>query len=154
MDLAHDVLDPFGLQLAFPYDDDVPSVLQKHLIILLVALLVAADFVFPKFAVGCWEFAARRMHQAGVAVPLQGVSVPKAPVHEDCRPVFPHHDIGFARHALHVEPVAVPVPPQPLSHFELGLGAAAVDVRHAPVSLGGSETVGHVLILVTMIEGL
>ena len=71
------------------------------------------------------------------------MTVPKAPVHKNRRPVFPHHDVGLARHRLHVEPVAVAVPPQPLPHLQLGLGAFAVDARHDVVSLCRSEAVGH-----------
>ena len=69
--------------------------------------------------------------------------MPEAPVHENRCPIFPHHDVGFAWHALHIEAVAVAVGPQPLAHLQLGFGVPAADVRHAAVALGGGEAVGH-----------
>ena len=71
------------------------------------------------------------------------VSMPEASVDEDGSAVFPHHDVRLPWHALHVEPIAVAVPPQPLPHLQLGLGAFAVDVRHHEVTLFGGEVVGH-----------
>ena len=69
--------------------------------------------------------------------------MPEAPIHKDRRVVFSHHDIRFSRHRLHIEPIAVPMMPQPLSYLQLRLGAFAVDVRHHKVTLFGGEMVGH-----------
>jgi hypothetical protein len=71
------------------------------------------------------------------------VFMPETPVHEDRHMVFPHHDIRFAWHRLHVKTIAVAMMPQPLPHLQLGLGAFAVDVRHHEVTLFGSEAVCH-----------
>ena len=54
--------------------------------------------------------------------------MPEAPIDEDRRAVLPHYDVGLSRNAFHVESIAIPMPPQPLPHFQLGLGAFAVDV--------------------------
>ena len=37
-----------GCQLAFPDDDHLPAVFLKQLVVLLISLLVATDFVYPK----------------------------------------------------------------------------------------------------------
>ena len=74
---------------------------------------------------------------------LYTVAVPKASVHEDRRAVLAHHDVGFSRHALHVETVAVAVFPQPLPHALLRRGVFAADARHAIVPLLGCHDVGH-----------
>ena len=71
------------------------------------------------------------------------MSVPEAAVYEDGRMVRPHHDVGFARHALHIEPVAVAMMPQPSPHLQLRLGGLAANVRHALVPLLGCHRVGH-----------
>ena len=71
------------------------------------------------------------------------VAVPETPIHKNRRPIPPHDDVGLAWHALHVEAIAVAVPPQPLPHLQLGLGAFAVDARHAVMPLSGSHLVGH-----------
>ena len=69
--------------------------------------------------------------------------MPKASVDEDRRAIFPHHDIGLPWDALHVEPIAIAVRPQPLPHLQFRLGAFAVDVRHHEVPLFWGEVVGH-----------
>jgi len=69
--------------------------------------------------------------------------MPKAPVDKNRRPIPPHDDVGLARHALHVEAIAVAMPPQPLPHQFFRLGVAAADVRHHFVALCGGEVVGH-----------
>ena len=69
--------------------------------------------------------------------------MPEAPVHEYRRPVGPHHDVGLPGHRLHVEPIAVPVPPQPPPHLQLRLRVLAADVRHTAMPLLGSHRVGH-----------
>ena len=71
------------------------------------------------------------------------VPVPKTPIDKNRRPIPPHDDVGLAWDALHVEAIAIAMPPKPLPDQQLGLGAFAVDVRHHQVSLFGSEAVGH-----------
>ena len=77
---------------------------------------------------------------------LNFMTMPKTPIHKNCRPIPSHDDVGLARHALHVEAIAVAVPPQPLPHFQLGFGVLAADARHAVVAVGWSEAVGHVAV--------
>jgi len=74
------------------------------------------------------------------------MSVPKTPVYENRRPIFPHHDVGFPRHALHAEAVAVAVLPQPLPHALLGRGVLTAYPRHAVMTLLGSHRVRHDLL--------
>ena len=69
--------------------------------------------------------------------------MPEASIDENRRPITPHDDVGLAWHALHVEPIAVAVPPQPLPHLQLRFGAFAVDARHHIVALLWGEAVGH-----------
>lgn len=78
------------------------------------------------------------------------VSVPEAAVHEDGGAVLAHHDVGFAGHALHVEAVAVAVPPKPTAYLQLGLSVLAVDARHAIMPLLGCHRVGHGRILLVV----
>ena len=71
------------------------------------------------------------------------MSVPKTSIHENRRSIPPHDDVGLAWDALHVEAIAVAMPPKPLPDQHLGLGAFAVDARHHVVALLWSEAVGH-----------
>ena len=128
---AHGLLDLFGCLLAFPNDDHLPAVFLKQLVVLLVPLLVATNLIDPKLPIGCWNLA------------TSGVSMPEAPVDEDCRAIFTHHDVGLPWDALHVEPIAVTMLPQPLPHLQFGFGAFAVDVRHAAMSLFWSHFISH-----------
>ena len=73
------------------------------------------------------------------------MTVPEAPIYKNGGTILPHHDIRLPWHALHVEPIAIAVLPQPLPHLQLGLGAFAVNARHHKVTLGGSENIGHLL---------
>lgn len=69
--------------------------------------------------------------------------MPEAPVDEYRRPVGPHHDIRLPRHTLHVQPIPIPMTPQPPSHLQLWLCVLAADMRHTDVPLLGSHRVGH-----------
>ena len=69
--------------------------------------------------------------------------MPEAAVDEDGRAVRPHNDVRLAWHALHVEPVAVAMAPQPAAHLQLGFRVPAADVRHAAVPLLRCHRVGH-----------
>jgi len=101
--------------------------LQQYLVVLLVALAVAGDFGLPEINVALW-------HPKLVAT---AVAVPEAAVDKDCRAVAAQHHIGLAGHAAYIEPIAVAALPQPLAHFQLGLGVAAADMRHTAVPLFG-----------------
>ena len=71
------------------------------------------------------------------------VSMPEAPVDENRRAILPHHDVRLPRNRLHVEPIAVAMLPQPLSHLQLWFSAFAMDVRHHEVTLFWGENIGH-----------
>lgn len=71
------------------------------------------------------------------------MTMPETTIHKNRRPIPPHDDVRFAWHTLHVETIAVAVPPQPLPYLQLGLGAFAVDARHAVMPLSGSHFVSH-----------
>ena len=79
------------------------------------------------------------------------VSMPETAIHKNGRPIPPHDDVRFARHALHVKAIAVAMLPQPLPDFQLGLGAFAVDARHHIVALCGCEAVGDSSIMIVIL---
>ena len=54
----HGLLNALGRQLAFPDDDDLPTIVVQHLIVLLVSLLVSLDLVHPEFTVRLRNLAA------------------------------------------------------------------------------------------------
>ena len=144
--LAHRVVDEGGLQLAFPDNDDLPSVFLQHSVVLLVALLVPPNLLHPELPVRRRNLAATRADNFQFSIfnfQFGFVSMPEAPVDEDGRPIWPHHDVGLPGHRLHVEPIAVPVTPQPPPHLQLRLRVLAADVRHASVPLLRCHRVGH-----------
>ena len=55
------------------------------------------------------------------------VTMPETTIHKNSRVIPPHDDVGLAWHALHVEAIALAMPPQPLPDLQLGFGAFAVD---------------------------
>ena len=63
------------------------------------------------------------------------VSVPKAPVYEDARPIFSQHQIGMSRQFRRVQSVAESPLPQPPAHNHLRLRILRVDCRHVLMSL-------------------
>ena len=145
--LAHRVVDEGGLQLAFPDNDDLPSVLLQHSVVLLVALLVPPNFGDPELPVRRRNLAATRADNFQFSIfnfQFGFVSMPEAPVDEYRRPVGPHHDIRLPRNTLHVQPIPIPMRPQPPPHLQLRLRVLAADVRHASVPLLRSHRVGHI----------
>ena len=129
---SHRFLEAFRFQFTFPNDDDLPAILFKELIILLIPLLVSCDFVHPKPPVGLrnltalgilnfYLFTINSWHR-------HTVSMPEAAIDKDRRAVLAHHDVRLAGDRFHVEAVAVAVIPQPLPHLQLGFGVPAADV--------------------------
>lgn len=144
--LAHRVVDEGGLELAFPDNDDLPSVLLQHAVVLLVTLSVPLYLPLPKLTVRAGNFAATRADNFQFSIfnfQFGFVSMPEAPVDENRRPVGSHHNIGLPRHTLHVQPIPIPMTPQPPSHLQLWLCVLAADMRHTDVPLLGSHRVGH-----------
>ncbi len=66
---------------------------------------------------------------------LHLVSVPETSVYKNGGAIGTHHYVGTAGDRLHAQPVTVAMTPQPTPHLELGLGVAAVYLRHAAVTL-------------------
>ena len=90
-----------------------------------VALLVAADFLFPKVGVGLG-------HLETVAVV---VSVPKAAVDEDDCAVFAQHDVGMTGESGMVEAIAEAAGKEILAHQYLRARSLALYCRHAAMAL-------------------
>ena len=85
--------------------------------ILLVSGFVCADLVLPEFDI--------RFRHAEFVTAV--VAVPETAVDEDHGAVLPHHDVGFAGDALHVQAVADAVLPQPFADEDFRLGVFAAD---------------------------
>ena len=64
-------------------------------------------------------------------------------VDKDRRSVFAHDDVRFARHALDIQPIPIPMRPQPFPNQNLRFGRLAADMRHAAVALGRCQNIGH-----------
>ena len=144
--LAHRVVDEGGLQLAFPDDNHLPAILLQHSVVLLVTLSVPLYLPLPKLTVRAGNFAATRADNFQFSIfnfQFGFVSMPEAPVDKYRRAVGPHHNIRLPGHRLHVEPIAVPVTPQPPPHLQLWLCVLAADMRHASVPLLRCHRVGH-----------
>ena len=71
------------------------------------------------------------------------MTVPETAVNKDSRSVLAHDDVRLAGYALDIEPVSVPVCPQPSSHDHFRLGRFAAYMRHAAMALSGCENIGH-----------
>lgn len=87
-------------QLAFPNCDTMPAHLGQLLLLQLVTIPVAADFLCPKVHVGSWH----------PEILASFVPMPKATIHEDASAVLAKHNIRMPRQPRIVEPVAKPIP--------------------------------------------
>ena len=92
---------------------------------LYVALLVAADLLFPKVGVALWHL------EVGAVV----VSMPKAAVDEDDCAVFAQHDVGMAGESGMVEAKAEAAGKEILAHQNLRARSLALDCSHAAMAL-------------------
>ena len=85
-------------QFTFPDGDAMPTHCNKFVPYLIVTLLISSDFIDPKLTVCMWYFAALRVLNFEITdIELYPVSMPKATIHKDASPVFPHHDVRFTR---------------------------------------------------------
>ena len=69
------------------------------------------------------------------------VSVPEATIHEDARPVLPHHDIRMPRQSSMIQPVSEPPLPEPPAHNHLRLRILTTDRSHVLMPLCRGELV-------------
>jgi hypothetical protein len=76
--------------------DPVPTRLVLHPLV--ISLLIALQFLFPKFPSGF-----RHPREGAVFVPM-----PKTAVDENDLPAGPEHEIGASRQIPSVEPVSIP----------------------------------------------
>ena len=90
-----------------------------------VALLVAADFLFPKVGVALWHL------EVGAVV----VSMPKAAIDEGYCAVFAQHDVGVTWQAVEVQPVAETESPKVFPHGQFWLCVSRMDGGHHLASL-------------------
>jgi len=63
------------------------------------------------------------------------VSVPEASIHKDARPVLSQHNVGLPRQSLMIQPIPIPMSPQPTAHHHLRLRVFASDGSHVVVAL-------------------
>ena len=115
---------PFGFELTLPDDDAVPPHPGQLLQLLMVALPVSLDFLFPEPCVGFG-------HSEGLA-PF--MPVPETAIDKDTRAVFSHHDIRVPRQPAVIESVPEPSGEEIFSHDELRLGVLRMDGRHIVVA--------------------
>ena len=121
------------IELTFPDDDGVPPHLSQLGAPLLVALLVACDFLCPEVRVALGH------HEVSASL----VPMPEASVYEYHRAVLAQYYVGRARQPLHVHPVAESPAMEVSPHRHLWLGVAAMYAGHASVPLLSGQFVGH-----------
>ena len=56
-------------------------------------------------------------------------------VDEDSRSIPAHDDVRLTRHALDIQPIPIPMCPQPSPYNHFRLGRLAADMRHAAMAL-------------------
>lgn len=121
----------FGLELAFPNFDGVPTLVFESEAIFLVALLVALDFVCPKLNVCLGKFVD--------GTPF--VSMPKTAVDEDAG-TKPHDgDVGRAWQRLGMDAVTEAMAEQETAHEHLRSRVFRPDSAHAVAALFGCHLV-------------
>ena len=104
-----------------------------------VSLLVPPYLRHPKLAIRLRNLATLRIFNYQLFIlnlwHCHMVSVPETPVHKYASPVFPHHDVRFPWQSWMIQPIAIPMPPQPTTHHHLRLRIFAVDGRHVRMAL-------------------
>ena len=129
------------LQLALPNCDAMPAHFSQFTLLFLVPLLVPTNLRHPELTVRLWNFAAlRTLH----FILFNKMSMPKAPVHEDARPVFPQHQVWMPRQSLMIQPISETSLPQATTHNHLRLRVLRPDGRHIFMTLLFGESVSHI----------
>lgn len=121
------------LQLAFPNHDAVPPHCRQLAAHLAISFLISSYFFYPELRVG--------FRYSIISAPL--VPMPKAAVDEDASAVFPHHDVGLARKAGMIQPIAVSMAPQPLAHNHFWPGVLTVNGGHVRMTLLWAKCITH-----------
>ena len=103
----------------------MPAHLCELSLLLAVTLFVSFYLSLPKRHVGLGQAESSTV----------GVPMPEAAVDEDAGAIFVEHEVGVARQARTVQPVAKASAPQVLAHDALGLCPAGANGRHVVVSL-------------------
>ena len=88
------------LSLAFPYHQDIPTLLTQCRASFLVSVKSSLKLLHPVVSVGS--------RNRGVLTAL--VLVPKASIDEYSRPIARHHNVGLPGHSGYMEPIAIPKP--------------------------------------------
>lgn len=123
------------LQLAFPNHDAVPSHCGQLATHLTISFLISSYFFYPELRVG--------FRYSVIFAPL--MPMPKAAIDEDASAVFPHHDVGLARKAGMIQPIAVSMAPQPLAHNHFWPGVLTVNGGHVRMTLLWGKCITHEL---------
>lgn len=139
--LLHGVFSFLFCQVARPYHNNLPTCLHQKAVVPLVTFTVAVNFRLPESRVGL------RHHKLAASF----MSVPKATIDKDSRPVSAHHDIRLSRHTPDVESVSVSVCPQPFPDQQFRFRRLATDMRHTAVTLFFGQLV-HINIRTTIIS--
>lgn len=74
----------------------MPPHSRQSLLVVLIPLFVALDFVVPEFGVGL-----RHSEIAAIIVPM-----PKASIYKDAGTIFTHDDVGMTRQSLMEESIS------------------------------------------------
>lgn len=121
----------FGLELAFPNFDGVPTFMFEGEAVFLVALLVTLDFVCPKLNVCLGEFVDGALF----------VSMPKTAVDEDAGAESHDGDVGCAWQSLGMDAVTEAMTEQETAHEHLGSCVLRPDSAHTVAALFGCHLV-------------
>ena len=119
------------LQLAFPYNDDVPALGFQLAPNFLIADLVTRNLCGPEVRVGfrdCVE-------------PAVFMAVPEAAVDEDSCAVFRKNDVGGAGEMLVVNAVTKTLVPEGRTQTQLRLRGCGVNGSHVAMALVGRSII-------------
>ncbi len=111
------------LQFALPHRNAMPAHLCQLALLLFVPLLVPSNLRHPELMVRLRNLATFRtlndFFRLTSYIIHQVVSMPKATIHKDARPVFPQHQVRMPRQPFVVQPIAKAPTPQATSHNQL-----------------------------------
>ena len=154
-DLLHSGFQFLFVQFTLPQNDYLPTGVHQFVVVPLVAFAVAGYLCLPEICVGFRQdkllasllnkefyvcsanlraaLTPRNVHRTFLRCGLTASS--ETAVDEDSRSILAHDYIRLARYALDIQPVSIPVCPQPSPHRHFRLGRLTVYMRHAAVTL-------------------